>query len=264
MIDDFVVWILTFNRPEALNRLIGNLNGCGFTNINVFNNYPFPLSPTLTEANQERVNHVTTNYLNAPESNSWCARSWNSIYIKAFHEQQAKKLICIQDDCNVSSDFGKWLIDGSQKYDFIWGPAGDQFFYLTLDILKTVGFFDENFQGCYGQDSDMLRRVFHRYDKSKLSICESHPFGGDHNPLSNFRSYVLTDLHVKAIDSNYQNQHWELEKQKTNYALFRSQNYFKSKWGIGIDEKSYKDYVPQLISEPIWYSWMMDKYNINV
>ena len=98
-------WILTYKRPVALNRLVKNLNHFGIV-PSIMNNDPSGLS--LDVDSVDMVGDIITNELNAPESSSWCARSWNSIFIKAFHEQKADGVICIQDDCNISSGFRQW------------------------------------------------------------------------------------------------------------------------------------------------------------
>ena len=79
------VWILTFNRPQALNRQINTFGASPIHDIHIFSNHP---EVRLTEENSKRVKSVTYNTLSDPEANSYCARSWNNIFIKAFKDNE--------------------------------------------------------------------------------------------------------------------------------------------------------------------------------
>lgn len=259
------VWILTFNRPQALNRQINAFKD--WADVHIFSNHPVI---ELTEENhellkQERL-HIIYNTLSDPESNSYCARSWNNIFLKAFKTED--EIICIQDDTYVTDpiQFRALIEDHKAKYDFIWGPAGDQFFYLKKSILQRTGWFDERYLGCYCGDADFLKRVWLQNDQTRLSIADSHDWGFTHNDIGVGR-LIPTDIHTKACDATYINQHEETEGKlnRRNTALQQSQSHFKAKWGApgnGINGVgSMIQYTtPSQIPEIDWYPWFTTKY----
>lgn len=245
------IWILTFNRPVALNRLISALGNQG-TRVNILSNHP---DLKLTEENTKYLNNYIINTLNFEESNSWCARSWNTILMKAF--VQTDEVVCIQDDTMVGNNFCQWLNHYKQSYDFIWGPAGDQFFYLKKHILKNAGYWDERYIGCYCGDADWMKRVFMTNDPNRLSVVDTHDWGFVHNDIG-VRNVINT--HAKNADPNYENQHEELER-KASGTVVCSQTHFKNKWGRylnGTGPVNQQD--ERFIQEIDWYPWFTRKY----
>lgn len=236
----------------VLNRLIKNLNSEGIQ-PNVFSNHPVCF---IDEGN--KVDRVIINTLNNEKSNSWCARSWNSIFIKAFVEDGVDGVICIQDDTNIKPGFRGKMLELIPKYDFISAPAGDQFFYLTKDVLKTVGFWDERYIGCYAGDADFFKRVYLNYEKTLISQQDSHNWGWVHNPCG-IERYIDTELQTKTCQPNYENQHWELDKLgKINKTLLASQDHYRKKWGVDLDcgKPAILVGTNQLIPEIMWYPSM--------
>jgi hypothetical protein len=275
MYTEIETWILTFNRPKALHRLVKNLYTEGIES-NIFSNYPIPDPDIHGDYGVNRyffkggfidLGDVVYNNLNSVESNSWCARSWNNIMLKAFDKPHVEAVCLIQDDTDVNHGFGDWLREKTQEYDFIWGPAGDQFHYITKDLFRKVGWWDENFLGCYAGDCDYLKRVWfssvNDLGLGKLSIQESHPWGFNHN-LCDLSQYVNTEMNSKACDPNYENQHWALEKIQNNPTLKYSQNHYKQKWGCDIDTSgpcinSNAQYIPEID----WYPWFSSKHKVS-
>lgn len=254
------IWVLTFNRPLALSRQVKLWGRAGFQ-VNVFSNYP-----ELQYEDNETYDLVKTAHFNSlsyKQSNSWCARSWNSIYIKCFTDNEAG--IFVQDDTDCSKNLPDLIMKNVDKYDFIWGTAGDIFHYCHKNVLKTVGWWDERFLGCYCGDCDIMLRTWLSYDRDRLCIEESHDFGWIHNPIG-LQHCIRTDVQSKAIDPTYENQHWELEKLgKKNYVLEHSQGHFKQKWGLpgnginGIGPLA--NYNPKKqIKDIQWYPWFDAKY----
>jgi len=254
------VWILTFNRPVVLNRQIDTFGKLGY-DIHIFSNHP---NVGLTQENQKYVKDVIFNNLSDEESNSYCARSWNNIFIKCFKTQE--EAIFVQDDTWCREGIGNLIEENKQKYDLIWGPAGDTFFYMKKNVLAKIGWFDERYLACYCGDADFLKRTWNSYDRNKLSIAETHDWGWYHNDIG-IRNHISWDLGSKCLDQNYINQHEENEAKigSSNYMLVHSQGHFKTKWntpgnginGIGpISQYTF----PQTIPEIDWYPWFTKKY----
>ena len=251
-------WILTFDRPHALNRLIESLGRQGIRS-SVFSNHP---KVQLLNSNRQYVDEVVVNSLNATASNSWCARSWNSIMIRAWNAN-VSGLTLFQDDTFISDNYGKWMEEQTQKYDFMWGPGGDQWHYLTFDAFRKTGYWDERFIGCYCGDADYMRRVWLNNDPARISVEEKHEWGFFHN-VSGIRENILTEMHIKTIDPNYENQHWQLEK-GGNPTIRASDRHFFEKWGFTL-----KDGIPVVkpdanqrrMNEIDWYPWFTKIYKV--
>jgi hypothetical protein len=254
------VWILTFNRPQALNRQIATFASLGHE-VHIFSNHP---QVQIAEQNKDLITSIHFNHLADENASSYCARSWNNIFIKCFKTEE--EAIFVQDDTAINNTIGSIINNNCNKYDLIWGPAGDTFFYMKKSILAKVGWFDERYLGCYCGDADFLKRCWQQYDREKLSVEETHDWGFIHNPVG-LRSCIATDLNSKCIDETYINQHHEIENltKNKNYILNHSQNHFKTKWGtpgngindigsmIQYEEKPY-------FSEIDWYPWFTEKY----
>jgi hypothetical protein len=207
------------------------------------------------------IKNVVINTLNDPESSSWCARSWNTIFLKNFKTE--RELIAIQDDTTINRGFGEWFLNTSAAYDFIWGPAGDQFFYLKREVLETVWWFDERYLACFCGDSDWMRRVYQGYDKSKLTIEESHHWGFNHNASGITRMVNNGDARP-WITGAHTNQH-EQFKQCGNLdsVLAYCQDHYKKRWGVSIDDKITDTPLTNKhlqIPDVDWYPWFTKKY----
>jgi hypothetical protein len=251
-------WILTFNRQKQLNRLIGALNAEGIQ-PNVFSNHPLV---NIDEGND--VDSVVVNTLNNAKSNSWCARSWNSIFIKAFYENKVDGLICIQDDTMIKPGFLDHFMKCAAHYDFIHAPAGDQFFYLTLDVLRATSWWDERYIGCYAGDCDFFKRAFLNYDKSRISNFDTHQWGWKHN-VCGIEKFIDTELATKMC-GDYENQHWEIEKiTPVNKTLLAAQAHYHAKWGCDIDSSgpAHITGTASLVPEIQWYPSMAKELRFN-
>lgn len=260
--DTLVTFILTFNRQKAVERLARNLNKDEFYPY-IMNNDPGSFEPwTVSNC---KTSGLITNVLNSSESNSWCARSWNSIFLKALDKNDS--VLCIQDDTDVAPGFGDWFLDAREKYDFIWGPAGDQFFYLTKEILQHVGWFDERYIGCYCGDAEFVRKVFLKApDPSRISIVDTHNWGFIHNDCG-LRDFVITTYESKVNSHpGYENQHWEFERKQLTNTIKHSQRLYKQKWGVDLDINApnvYHGAQDSLIGEIDWYPWFSKKHGFN-
>lgn len=258
-------WILTFDRPQALNRQINAFKD--WTDVKIYTNHP---DIGLTDDNRKLLDagklFILHNTLSDPEATSYCARSWNNIFLKGFKD--ADEMICVQDDTFITDPaaFRDLILQNKDKYDLIWGPGGDQFFYVKKKVLQQVGWFDERYLGCYCGDADWLKRIWQQYDRNKLSIAESHDWGFTHNSIGVER-IIPTDIGSKCIDPGYVNQHQEIEKvvgSKRNRILEHSQAFYVSKWGHmlnGTGPISRTD-LPfgSRITEIDWYPWFTEKY----
>lgn len=254
------VWILTFNRPIVLNRQIETFGKAGF-DVHIFSNYP---EVQIAESNRDYVKEVVFNNLSDYEANSYCARSWNNIFIKCFKTQNEG--IFVQDDTFCLESTGPFIEKNKDKYDLIWGPVGDTFFYMKKSVLATAGWFDERYLACYCGDADFLKRVWLSYDRNRISVNESHDWGFIHNDIG-IGNHIPSAPQARSLDSCYVNQHDDNESKmgSNNYMLVHSQGHFKAKWqtpGNGINGiGSMISYTsPPAFSEIDWYPWFTRKY----
>ncbi len=259
-------WILTFNRPHALNRQIHALKH--WTDVHIFSNHPdIALDAENRKSYEEGNIFIMYNTLSDPEATSYCARSWNNIFMKCFKTEEEG--LFIQDDTLIRSPdaFKNFITYHKDLYDYIQGPAGDQFFYMRKCVLEKVGFWDERYLGCYCGDADYEKRVYNAWDKNRISIVDTHDWGIRHNDIG-ILNHIPTDIGSKACDPNYVNQHHELENvlgAETNLSLQQSQSHFKAKWGTpgnGINGigSIFHHINPQRFPEIPWYPWFDKKY----
>jgi hypothetical protein len=80
--------------------------------IHIFSNHP---EVRLTEENAKRVKSITYNTLSDPEANSYCARSWNNIFIKAFKDND--DAMFVQDDTAIHPNISNLIRRDCDKYD---------------------------------------------------------------------------------------------------------------------------------------------------
>ena len=255
-------WILTFNRPQALNRQIETFSR--WTKVNVFTNHP---EVGLTAQNNDLYGRgfmsILNNTLSDVKSTAYTARSWNSIFLKIFKDQDDG--IFVQDDTCITN----WeavrdlILENREKYDFIWAPAGDQFFYMKRRVLSTVGFFDERFStGAFCGDADFLKRVWQQYDNTKLSIVEKHDFGFVHNSIG-LENYIPTEIQSKAVDVNYLNQHQEIQRLDPKDSWMKyAQDFWEQKWGHPLNGVGPLSNFPSppLLNELWLYPWFIKTY----
>lgn len=255
-------WILTFRRPVALNRQIQALKS--WTDVHVFTNHP---EVELTEDNkalyQSGQIKILFNTLSDPDATAYCARSWNSIFLKVFKDHD--EAIFIQDDTLITNpEMLKTLVEQhKEKYEILWGPAGDQFFYMKKSVLQKVGFFDERFcTGCFCGDADFLKRCWRTLDKDKMSIVEMHDWGFIHNDVGLSR-IIPTDIRSKMADQNYVNQYHAIESIDPQLAcLHQAQEFWKEKWGHSLNGAgSITQHInPPRFPELHLYPWFVKKY----
>lgn len=255
-------WILTFDRSQALNRQIDAFKS--WTSVHIFTNHPrVSFSAENLDLYDRGQLPVLHNTLSDPEATSYCARSWNNIFLKGFKD--ADEMICVQDDTFITNPtaFRDLILGNKDKYDLIWGPAGDQFFYVKKKVLQKVGWFDERYLGCYCGDADWLKRIWQQYDHDKLSIAESHDWGFTHNSIG-LEQIIPTHIGSKAIDANYVNQHHAIEQAvgSTNSILAHSQGFYAAKWGHALNGTGpiSKVWGTDPGSEIDWYPWFTHKY----
>jgi len=255
---DVPIWILTYKRTDCLNRLIHQFIDEGFTNINILSSH------STLEVEEDILNlgvlkNVVINTLNDDDSNAWCARNWNTCFLKALKTHDS--VMCVQDDTTVNRGFGKWFLDASDKYDFLWGPAGDQWFYLTREVLATVGFWDERFLSCWCGDMDMVRRVYWKYDQNKISIEDSHAYWGFvHNPSGITQMVNQGDVRP-WLTTKHVNQHHEMEAKGIDKPiLLYCMSFYKQKWGKDVWTKINTSPAKNLIEEIDWYPWFTRNY----
>lgn len=257
-------WVLTFNRPRSVNRVIESLHKQG-VKPNIYSN-----SPWLHIDYPSSIGHTVINHMGTNESTSWCARSWNSIYIKAL--EHGDKIVCLQDDTDVGPNFVNWIEEQSKQYHFMFGPAGDQFHYITKEVIQAVGWWDERYNGCYCADADYLRRVMFYYKPDHISVEETHGWGFYHNPCGISQNVIARTPH-NVVDTDYKNQHTALEEiadiplkdhLTTNFVVQQARENYKRKWGVELSDRkscAQEGYLPQT-TEIDWYPWATNKYGI--
>lgn len=254
------IWILTFNRPASLNRLISKIGKQGAV-CNVLSNSPDVL---IESENLKFVEQVVVNPFNTSKSTSFCARSWNHIYLKAF--QKDEELAAFQDDTDITPHFIDWINNNKQKYHFIWGPAGDQFHFINKIVLQKIGWWDERYNGCFCADADYLKRVIHEYDQNKISVEEYHGWGFHHNKCDITNAIIPCDFgrSNEIVDNNYLNQYYAYTNiDRNNRVINSASKHFLDKWDEELTPTSQiRNSYRRKLKEVDWYPWASFQFEI--
>lgn len=255
------VWILTFRRPKALNRQIAMFGSMGY-DVHIFSNHPVV---DVFEENKQYVKGILINTLGDPDCTAWMARSWNSVYLKCFKLEE--EAMFVQDDTPVRPELRDLIEYNKDKYDLIWGPQGDAFYYLKKRLISKIGWWDERYLGAYCADADFLMRCWLYYDRDRLSISESHDWGMYHNSIG-LEHVISTEYMKRIVDEDYLNQHDQIAQiigWNESHPMLHSQKFFRNKWhtpGNGLNEIGpLINHISHPIIEDIdWYPWFTKMY----
>ncbi len=166
--DNFAIYIVTYNRSQALNKSIrGYLESLPFIPpITVISNH----SVCQIEADLQPHVNLIYNRLRPDESWGYLGRNWNQCFQLGL--RQYDWLLCSQDDVQITPG---WLdLIESTSFDFYLAPLGDTRFLLNRSAFRRVGWFDEQFYGMGFHEHDYLLRVLNLIPNS-ATIVDLHP-----------------------------------------------------------------------------------------
>ena len=163
------LYIITYNRPKALNETLENLDHTDFTgNTIIINNHPnFQIASKFAK----RV-HVLHNMVRPDCSMGNLSENYNQAIIHGFKSLQKPDtdiVVHIQDDCILHKNWCSYLKFLHKTYTFVVGKYGDNIVSYTPEAIKKIGLWDENFCGIQHKEADYWIRAL-IWNKEKSSI----------------------------------------------------------------------------------------------
>lgn len=246
------VWIVTYNRPDAINRTIQDFlqTTPSYVPINVISNHS---NLQLDQDYGPRVK-IYMNILRPDQSWGYLARNWNQCFYFGFKEYEW--VLCSQDDVRILPG---WLenIQQHPDYDFYTAPYFDVIFMINRHAFRQVGWFDERFVVMDYQDNDFFRRCYQRLGKEKISSEDKHGWQwngrstGFINPIgqSSFwrhgpdEGYIQPDDHPRGRG----------DKRFIHNTI--NANFLYKKWGATIKRNHQELNLRQRIPDIDWYPW---------
>jgi len=232
------IYIVTYNRPKALNKTINKIFNTSWNiipnnkkEIIVINNHT---NFYLTEENKNRVT-VLHNQTRPDYSLGNLSESWNQCLINGFKDlnNPDTEILCtLQDDCHLHQDWFLNLLEMHRNYDFIFGSLGDNFVSYKANAVKKIGLWDENFCGIQYKEADYcIRALIHLNKKSIINDKLANLY---HNH-SDWLSVVVTEG-LNYVKNNNQiirkpdnDHHNKIKIHSTSHRQILL-NYFNFKW----------------------------------
>lgn len=246
---NFVIYIVTYNRPEALNNSIrGYLASLPFIpKMFVISNH----SVCKIDADLKKYVQVIYNNMRPDESWGYLTRSWNQCFQYGFREYEW--VLCSQDDVIVKSG---WLeLVNSSDYDFYLAPLGDTRFLLNRKAFRNVGWFDERFVGIGWHEHDYIFRVLSLIPESS-SIIDNH-----RHQIIKHNDVGLSDFWIQPdLDITMKMQERGGREVQQDGHVFRIKH-FKEKWGVLPCQKFLGFPVSKLPEEIDWYPYIGNASN---
>ena len=182
------LWISNWKRPQQLNESIRSwLNSFEFNTVNVIINHSSVTQANIAPDLKNRVK-VWNNVLRHDQSVGPQAELYNKAYVQTFLGNK-KYCLCAHDNILVKKGWDE--IIKNTNYDLYVAPQGDQVHLITLNGLKTFGWWDQRY-GTNGHfELDYISRALHKSYTQKRNNAslvdmhgwESHP---DYAPPRNW------------------------------------------------------------------------------
>ena len=241
------IYIVTYKRTDVLNEALETLFDSDFseienTEVNIINNHTdFNLDKKFI--NKVKVFH---NVLRPDWSNGNLSENWNQALLDGFRDlnnPDAQYVVTMQNDTVVDKNWCKNLLKMHKNFNFIVGKYGDNLVSYTVEAVKKIGIWDENFTGIQYKEADYwLRALIFNKEKScindtlhGLELNNKDALALDISEGRNFEiEKTLKDkllgrdgILKRRPDDDEQKDIW-----KTRSGIYKtnSWNYFRYKW----------------------------------
>jgi len=250
-INQLSIWIVTYNRPDALNQAISDFLESTPENvpINVISNHS---KLNLFKDYGSRV-RVWMNNLRSDESWGYLSRNWNQCFYLGLRDYEW--ILCSQDDVRVKKGWIE-LIQQNPHYDFYTASYFDVVFMLNQSAFKKIGWFDERFIVMDYHDNDYLRRAYQKLGREKICAEDKHgwmlngKFTGFINPINLSKYWIHSpEEGYKQPDDHPRGRGKEVIHNRANT------NFLYEKWGAIIKINHQELNLKQRIPDIDWYPW---------
>ncbi|MCL0099885.1 hypothetical protein M1O55_03335 [Dehalococcoidia bacterium] len=250
-VNSMSIWIVTYNRPDAVNRAISEWLSTtpDSVPVNVISNHS---NLELHEDYGSRVK-VWTNSLRPDESWGYLARNWNqAIYLGL---RNSKWVICSQDDVSVKPGWID-LIQDNTPYDYYQAPLGDVIFLFNRMAFLRIGWFDERCLCVDGlQDNDWTRRAFQRLGKDRVCIEDGHGWTLHGQDVRGINPIGLSDYWFHGPQVGYVQPNDRPRAAYLPYFMW-NMRFMERKWGAKFKTPEFHELNLKQKEEDIdWYPW---------
>lgn len=176
--DNVELWIVNWKRKEALNQTLRSWLSSGFDfrekTIKVVSNHSSITQESIDQDLQPMV-EVRRNVMRHDNSLGPTSRNYNEAYVHTFLTGTKKWCMCAHDNMNIKSGWSDAIKDSN--YDLYIAPQGDQIHVVSLEGLRTFGWWDERYSSNGHHELDYLSRALHRClnnKQAKASLVDIH------------------------------------------------------------------------------------------
>jgi len=165
------VFIVTYNRPELLDRLLCSIENSDLADnggeVYIINNYGKLRLPKFKSVK------ILDNVCQPDFADGHLARNWNQALILGFKNlitPDADIVVCLQDDTVVQPNFTSTLIEQHKRFAFISAGAGDELHSYTRQAVVHIGLWDERFNSIYHQEGDYFLRAMRQNKRGIIEV----------------------------------------------------------------------------------------------
>lgn len=168
------IYIVTYRRSDILNDTLDKLFKSDFasiknTEVNIINNHS---EFFIEDRFRDKVN-VIHNVLRPDWSNGNLAENWNQALLDGFRDlnnPDSEYVVTLQNDTAVHPNWYSNLMELHKRFNFIVGRYGDNLVSYTVEAVKKIGMWDENFFGVQFKEADYwLRALIYNKEKSFIN-----------------------------------------------------------------------------------------------
>ena len=168
------LWIDNYKRKNLIGYQAEQwLASFPFEQVNVIVNHPSVIIEDFPEAIRPKVK-LWNNVMRHPNAIGPMARSYNQAYTHTFLSGK-KYCICAHDGMQIIPGWAELIIQSD--YDLYFAPQGDQVHLITLEGLKTFGWWDERYAMNGNHELDYLSRALHKAgikEEGRASLVDIH------------------------------------------------------------------------------------------
>lgn len=257
------LWIVNWKRIKWLNKTIRSwLESFDFERVNVISNHSSVTEEVIDVDLLPKVK-IYRNCLRNDNALGPTSRNYNESYVNTFLSGK-KYCICSHDNMLITTGWDKLI--KNTNYDLYFAPQGDQVHVMSLNGLKTFGWWDERYSSNGHHELDYISRALNKCLKhnAKASLVDIHWW--ENNPMYtkgnhlNYHNVGLSD-YWKRMNTNevpqsgakgqsfdFSTSKWQRKKWYNSVDPFHQQSKYQTTC-FGVENGPAEE-------ELDWYSWL--------